>query len=514
MADERASYKYDLCVVFDDRNYYQVNETVLSALVELGISYCDTEWDIIPGQLILEGIFSLLKYSLAILIILPVPEKLLLSLRLAMYSLALTSKRCIYISFNDDHHYSRVIGISRTPSWLDEVMHRLSSPAPVVHEPPCAIIFKVPDATCFEDFLFNNGLIKNGFTDLNILGIKIFKEIVLDLHYFMENEASHIKYKTDEILEQLQFLRSYGTEVELRIDTEAENINVISECLEKVFSTVCVCVFDITGLTFRDWVLTYKQEGPLVLDRKSIAELYTSVRHAMVESSFSEDVNFPEYSNEKKRTKTFYGTVFHGKAESMADAGFFFDGLYDRARCYHCGGARIGWKKSDDPWVNHAEGFPQCPLVKANMSLEQIKEVRRSVLNKRLAGNTDYASVESRKSTLDGKLETSPCKHTNVETFRRNVAEAGFYYVGPEDRVRCFSCGIMVLGFLSSKLEDLFIQHAYASLSCKHVKRSLSSDTIRVAITAKATTRKYGSVVFSVRTFDNNKKWPYNMLCT
>lgn len=40
-----------------------------------------------------------------------------------------------------------------------------------------------------------------------------------------------------------------------------------------------------------------------------------------------------------------------------------FAGVADAVRCYHCGGGLRNWERGDDPWVEHARWYSDCPHV-------------------------------------------------------------------------------------------------------------------------------------------------------
>jgi hypothetical protein len=64
---------------------------------------------------------------------------------------------------------------------------------------------------------------------------------------------------------------------------------------------------------------------------------------------------------------SFYNRNF--LISKLAEAGFYFtpgkksDEL-DRVTCYVCNLRLFGWKKSDDPWSEHARQNPDCFFIK------------------------------------------------------------------------------------------------------------------------------------------------------
>ncbi|XP_022691753.1 baculoviral IAP repeat-containing protein 7-B-like isoform X2 [Varroa jacobsoni] len=49
--------------------------------------------------------------------------------------------------------------------------------------------------------------------------------------------------------------------------------------------------------------------------------------------------------------------------EDLVEAGFFFLGMHDYTKCFHCDGGLCNWETGDDPWVEHARWFPECQFV-------------------------------------------------------------------------------------------------------------------------------------------------------
>lgn len=48
----------------------------------------------------------------------------------------------------------------------------------------------------------------------------------------------------------------------------------------------------------------------------------------------------------------------------LSQAGFYYEGMGDQVRCFHCDGGLKHWDPHDDPWTEHARWFPNCSFVK------------------------------------------------------------------------------------------------------------------------------------------------------
>ncbi|XP_041432497.1 uncharacterized protein LOC108703849 [Xenopus laevis] len=169
----------------------------------------------------------------------------------------------------------------------------------------------------------------------------------------------------------------------------------------------------------------------------------------------------------------------------LSQAGFYYVGPGDRVRCFSCGGELENWEFRNDPLTRHQLSFPDCPYVlelRARAEMSTIFGQSQTVsASERLSPTVpsssncptvhgqikdpDYSKVESitegesetpappSGSSISGQkpLRTMRDKHNRLETYRRHrhhfphnnqrsLSQAGFYYVGPGDRVRCFSC--------------------------------------------------------------------------
>ena len=62
-------------------------------------------------------------------------------------------------------------------------------------------------------------------------------------------------------------------------------------------------------------------------------------------------------------------------ALQMAQAGLYYLGERDRAKCYYCNGGLQNWAFEDEPWFEHAKWFPLCEYVLQNKGPEYIERV-------------------------------------------------------------------------------------------------------------------------------------------
>lgn len=64
------------------------------------------------------------------------------------------------------------------------------------------------------------------------------------------------------------------------------------------------------------------------------------------------------------------------KPRDLVKAGFYFLGISDFTKCFHCDGGLCQWEKGDDPWIEHARWYPECEyvrLTKGEAFIERVK---------------------------------------------------------------------------------------------------------------------------------------------
>ncbi|TKC40003.1 hypothetical protein EI555_001659, partial [Monodon monoceros] len=161
---------------------------------------------------------------------------------------------------------------------------------------------------------------------------------------------------------------------------------------------------------------------------------------------------------------------------SLARAGFYYTGVNDKVKCFCCGLMLDNWKQGDNPIEKHKKLYPSCSFVQ-NLNSVNISGATSQP--------TFPSSVTNSTHSLLPSLENSGCFSGSYSSFPSNLlnsgpnqdfsalrispyrcamntekarlltfqmwpltflsptdlAKAGFYYIGPGDRVACFACG-------------------------------------------------------------------------
>lgn len=175
---------------------------------------------------------------------------------------------------------------------------------------------------------------------------------------------------------------------------------------------------------------------------------------------------YKKYHSYESRLKSFETCLAKNRInpEEFAAAGFFFSGYTDLVACFACGMRLFGWKKDDDPWVNHAYYRPFCIHVTENKNDEFVKYARQSL----------HAKLRTQRECEEFRTFESRIQSFVAFTFSfvdpYDLADAGFYYCvlwKQSDNVRCFSCGLQLHDWQSR--DHPWVEHAKHSPSCNFV---------------------------------------------
>ncbi|KAL4232539.1 Protein DETOXIFICATION 47 [Mactra antiquata] len=87
---------------------------------------------------------------------------------------------------------------------------------------------------------------------------------------------------------------------------------------------------------------------------------------------------FPQFAMMNKRLESFdtWPEYLPVAVKDLVEAGLVYTGVGDSVRCYHCGGGLRSWEPNDDPMMEHAKWYPNCPhlmLVKGKAYIERVR---------------------------------------------------------------------------------------------------------------------------------------------
>ncbi|XP_058542445.1 baculoviral IAP repeat-containing protein 3-like isoform X2 [Neofelis nebulosa] len=203
---------------------------------------------------------------------------------------------------------------------------------------------------------------------------------------------------------------------------------------------------------------------------------------------------------------------------SLARAGFYYTGRKDRVRCFCCGLTLDNWKQGDSPLEKHRRLYPSCSFIQ---SLNPVSASGPPSQPACLSSGTSSGLLPP-PSVENGGCPSRSCATfpQNPVTFRANqglcprrtsphhrameaeearlhsfqgwpltfplpeqLARAGFYYLGPGDKVACFACG----GRLSNwePDDDALSEHLRHFPFCPFAESRLQ-DALRCAVSNRS----------------------------
>ncbi|XP_064478350.1 baculoviral IAP repeat-containing protein 2-like [Ornithodoros turicata] len=91
----------------------------------------------------------------------------------------------------------------------------------------------------------------------------------------------------------------------------------------------------------------------------------------------------PQFAKLDRRVMSFESYPRHAKGnkEKMAKAGLFYTGAEDRTACFQCGNTLCSWGEEDDPLLEHARWYPNCPYVILMLGTATINDIRKAHKN-------------------------------------------------------------------------------------------------------------------------------------
>ncbi|XP_072332448.1 baculoviral IAP repeat-containing protein 2 [Scyliorhinus torazame] len=182
-----------------------------------------------------------------------------------------------------------------------------------------------------------------------------------------------------------------------------------------------------------------------------------------------------DLSSELYRISTFAHFPSHALPErSLARAGFYYTGVNDKVKCFSCGSTVDNWQSGDNAVERHKRCNPNCRFINSlplgvdhlsNFSAfppsnaacffqSSFHENGEAIaLNHSIPGDLVASrSVEdiSHQLRYSQDIAAMCSEEMRLQTFQNwpsysslipaELAKAGFYYTGEEDRVACFAC--------------------------------------------------------------------------
>ncbi|XP_013401394.1 inhibitor of apoptosis protein-like [Lingula anatina] len=157
--------------------------------------------------------------------------------------------------------------------------------------------------------------------------------------------------------------------------------------------------------------------------------------------------------------------------QAVAEAGFVFTGRTDMVRCVFCQGKMCNFETGEDPMAEHRRHFPLCSFVnQSNLQETLLAPSEESPIVFERPKNQHFAFKMFRIGSFTnwprGKSQTPA-----------ELAHAGFFYAGYDDKVKCFFCNGELGNWAQG--DDPWVEHARWFPKCGFVKQCKGVDFIR-----------------------------------
>lgn len=187
-------------------------------------------------------------------------------------------------------------------------------------------------------------------------------------------------------------------------------------------------------------------------------------------------------NSDRLKTFTNWPVTFIVTPKSLADAGFYYVQQGDKVRCAYCSVIIGQWEAGDNPMTEHRRHSPGCSFVSAQSCRstsnsdnsnssgitfrKQFEDFSDQTL-KSLGVQFHKVAKHPKYSRTDIRLSTYTAWPGNIPQTPEDLAEAGFYYVGSDDQVRCFHCDGGLRRWDPS--DDPWVEHARWFPTCGFV---------------------------------------------
>ncbi|ESO98975.1 hypothetical protein LOTGIDRAFT_213786 [Lottia gigantea] len=168
-----------------------------------------------------------------------------------------------------------------------------------------------------------------------------------------------------------------------------------------------------------------------------------------------------KYSTVEERLSTFVGWPHRHTPYplDLARAGFYYIGPGDRVRCAYCNGDLNNWSATDNPLKEHIRLLPLCPFLDGSYKPVKVSQESKS------------GWVQTKRDRLKSFIGW------NGQVDPRQLAHAGFYYLGNSDRVQCFSCQTIFRDWVAG--DDPWIEHSKWYPDCPYIQLCLGKEIVK-----------------------------------
>uniref|UniRef100_A0A8C6T9F3 Baculoviral IAP repeat containing 2 n=1 Tax=Neogobius melanostomus TaxID=47308 RepID=A0A8C6T9F3_9GOBI len=166
----------------------------------------------------------------------------------------------------------------------------------------------------------------------------------------------------------------------------------------------------------------------------------------------------------------------------LSKAGFYYLGQGDRVACFSCGGQLSNWEPGDRAVSEHQRHYPNCRFVRGdradNVSLAAATAAASGAVTQQLSTGSSALNNVSNPSMgqSEERLLTFVNWPSRIPVRPDQLANAGFYYVGRNDDVKCFCCDGGLRCWESG--DDPWVEHAKWFPRCEYLLQEKGQDFV------------------------------------
>lgn len=210
-------------------------------------------------------------------------------------------------------------------------------------------------------------------------------------------------------------------------------------------------------------------------------------------TEFLPSVHYPEsivvckseqWNYEEERIKSFASWPVHYPVDPyrLAKAGFYFTGTEDEVICFSCHGHIKNWNYGDIVLKRHSNLFPDCDFIK-NLSnnVPLVKSSSKSITQPLISESTDNVNTNCSNSDIvdfnkmkseSERLKTFSDKWPLSYVSSTDLAQAGFFYTGVNDKVQCTFCKGIIGNWAAGSVP--FQEHLRNFPWCDYVSQNIT----------------------------------------
>ncbi|KAL3882772.1 hypothetical protein ACJMK2_029079 [Sinanodonta woodiana] len=152
-------------------------------------------------------------------------------------------------------------------------------------------------------------------------------------------------------------------------------------------------------------IQTWFNAGVITMDVGAPTVIAKPTKNVHRENTLSlKSARSPEYQSVDVRLSSFAKFPNHNEISirDVAEAGFYYTGLSDLARCYWCDLGLKAWEHGDDPYKEHARYLPDCDHLRRVKGEDFIRHIQ----NEPHVSKRRSPSESPREHVCSGEIET------------------------------------------------------------------------------------------------------------